>query len=229
MNDAGGRPTTRRAWLLTLLVVTGLLGGCQTRPAASPTATTAATGRHQPPPIRFAGQRTTRTGPFLLAGGLTVFTAEHKGAGNFRVQVLTKDGEPERILFLHSGRYRGSTGLELGGGIYRLAVASSTPWRVEITQPRGRAGAALPRRYRGVSDALVGPFQADRNLRVDVEHDGEGDVTVELLSDQGPSLYFLLEESGRFKTSRTAAGLEPGGYYLNVEASGPWRLALHPA
>jgi hypothetical protein len=33
---------------------------------------------------------------------------------------------------------------------------------------------------------------------------------VKLVSDQGPSLYFLVEDFGHFKASRTAAGLEPG-------------------
>jgi hypothetical protein len=210
------------------VAVIALLGGCQARPQAGPPAITSAVGKRQPPPIRFTGQKPTRTEPFLLAGGLTVFTAEHKGGGGFRVEVLNKNDRPQRILFLASGRYRGSTGLGLPGGIYRLTVAANRSWTVEITQPRGRAGAALPQQYSGVDDALVGPFRVDGDLRVDVEHDGPGDVTVELLSDQGPSLYFLVEESGRFRTSRTAAGLEPGSYYLNIEASRAWKLALQP-
>ena len=51
---------------------------------------------------------------------------------------------------------------------------------------------------------------------------------MELVSDQGPSLYFLVEDSGRFTASRTAVGLEPGNYYLNIEARWSWRLTLHP-
>ena len=49
---------------------------------------------------------------------------------------------------------------------------------------------------------------------------------MELVSDQGPSLYFLVEDSGRFKASRTAVGLEPGNYYLKIEATRRWRLDL---
>jgi hypothetical protein len=221
----GGRWAGPRRWLL-LLVVAGLLGGCQASPGGSPAASTAAGGRHQPAPIRLSGQKATRTEPFLLAGGLTVFTGEHQGRGGFRVEVLDEEGEPQRVLFLATGRYRGSTGLGLQGGIYRLSVAAGTPWTVEITQPRGQAGAALPQQYQGASDALVGPFRVDRDVQVDVEHDGEGDLSVELLSDQGPSLYFLVEDSGRFRASRTASDLEPGAYYLNVEGRKAWRLAL---
>jgi hypothetical protein len=216
-----------RRWLL-LLVVAGSLAGCQASPGAGPSTSSAATGKHQPSPIRLSGRKATRTEPFLLAGGLTVFTGEHRGRGSFRVEVLTNQGEPQRVLFLSTGRYRGSTGLSLGGGIYRLTVAAGAPWKVEITQPRGRAGAVLPPQYRGAGDALVGPFRVDGDVRVEVEHDGQGDLSVELLSDQGPSLYFLVEESGRFKASRTAAGLQQGNYYLNVEASQTWRLALRP-
>jgi hypothetical protein len=222
----GSAPARPRGWLVAVLAVTALLGGCQARPPAAPPPSTGAAGQHQPPTLRFAGQEPTRTDPFLLAGGLTVFTGEHRGPGRFSVQVLNKDGEPQRVLFLASGRYRGSTGLGLGGGIYRLAISASTPWTVEVAQPRGRPGAALPRRYRRAGDGLVGPFHVDRNLRVDAEHDGQGDVTVELLSARGPSLYFLVEETGRFQVSKTAADLEPGDYYLNIEADGTWRLAL---
>jgi hypothetical protein len=214
-----------RHWLL-LLVVAGLLVGCQASQGANPATSTAAAGRRQPDPIRLSGQKATTTEPFLLAGGLTVFAGEHRGRGDFRVEVLNEEGEPQRVLFLASGRYRGSTGLGLQGGIYRLSVATGTPWTVEITQPRGQAGAALPQQYQGASDALVGPFRVDRDVQVEVEHDGEGDLSVELLSDQGPSLYFLVEDSGRFRTSRTASDLEPGAYYLNVEARKAWRLAL---
>ena len=211
---------------LLLLLLIGLLAGCQTTTGSNPPSTTAAAGKHQPAPIRLSGQKAIRTEPFLLAGGLTVFTGQHRGRGTFRVEVLTKQGEPQRVLFLSTGRYRGSTGLGLGGGIYRLEVAAGGPWRVEVTQPRGRAGAALPQRYRGASDALVGPFRVDGDVQVEAEHDGQGDLSVELLSDQGPSLYFLVEGSGRFRASRTAAGLEPGNYYLNIEARQPWRLAV---
>jgi hypothetical protein len=214
-------------WLAAVVAGAGLLGGCQAGPAADPPASTSAAGRHQPPPIRFAGRTATRTAPFLLAGGLIVVTAEHRGAGPFKVQILNRQGAPQRVLFLVNGRYRGSTGLGLSGGIYRLAVAGATPWKVEIDQPRGRPAAALPQQYRGVGDALVGPFQADGDLLVDVEQDGQDDITVELLSDQGPSLYFLLEDSGPLRTARTARDLQPGGYYLRVEATQPWRLRLH--
>jgi hypothetical protein len=227
MRDGGRRhPPRARRWRL-LLVVAGLLAGCQGGQGADPPASTEAAGRHQPAPIRFSGQRVkTTTDPFLLAGGLTVFTGEHGGRGSFRVEVLDEKGEPQRILFLSTGPYHGSTGLGLRGGIYRLAVAAGTPWKVEITQPRGRPGAALPQRYQGAGDALVGPFAVDGDVGVEVGHEGQGDLTVELLDDQGASLYFLVEDSGHFTTSRTAAGLEPGSYYLNVEASGAWRLAL---
>jgi hypothetical protein len=217
-----------RGWLVVALLVTGLLGGCHADRAAGPPASDAVDGGHQPPPIRFSGRRTTRSGPFLLAGGLTVFTAEHRGRGSFNVEVLTQQGAPQRMLFLSSGRYRGSVGVGLVGGIYRLRIAASRSWQVEITQPRGRSGAALPRRVRGASDALVGPFRVDRDLRVDLQHHGPGDVSVELLSDQGPSLYFLFMEEGRFQGSQAAADLEPGDYYLNVEADSAWALALSP-
>jgi hypothetical protein len=221
------RPPGPRRWLL-LLVVAGFLAGCQANQGAKPATSTAAGGGHEPSPIRFSGQKATRTEPFLLAGGLTVFTGEHPGPGTFRVEVLNQEGEPQRILFLSSGRYRGSTGLGLRGGIYRLTVAAGAPWTVEITQPRGQAGATLPQRYQGASDALVGPFRVDGDVRVEVEHEGQSDLTVELLSDQGPSLYFLVEDSGRFRMSRRAAGLRPGNYYLKVEATQRWRLILQP-
>jgi hypothetical protein len=226
MSGRGGW-ARRRPWLAALLIGAGLLGGCQTSPQADPRTSTSVGGRHQPAPIRFAGRTATRTKPFLLAGGLIVFSAEHPGVGAFKVEILDRRGAPQRLLFLTNGRYRGSTGLGLGGGIYRLAVSgATTPWKVEINQPRGRTAAALPQQYRGAGDALVGPFQADGDVTVDIEHDGQGDISIELLSDQGPSLYFLLEDTGPLHTSRRAEALEPGGYYLKVEATQPWRLRL---
>jgi hypothetical protein len=218
----------RKGWLAALLLVTGLLGSCSPDRAASPASSTAAAGRHQPPPIRFSGHKTTKTEAFLLAGGLTVFTAEHGGRGSFNVEVLTSKGALKRMLFLATGRYGGSTGLGLSGGIYRLGISASGPWKVAITQPRGRSGAVLPQRYGGGSDALIGPFRVDRSFRADIRHNGPGDISVELLSDEGPSLYFLILESGRFRGSRTATNLETGDYYLNVETDWAWDLALYP-
>jgi hypothetical protein len=227
MSGRPRRQARHRSWLAALLVAAAALaGGCQTSPATAPPATAAPAGQHQPDPIRFAGRRSTTTEPFLLAGGLIAVSAEHRGSGGFRVEILNQKGAPQRVLFLATGRYRGSTGMGLSGGIYRLAVSGATPWTVRIDQPRGRAGAALPQRYRGSGDALVGPFQAGGNLVVDTEHHGQGDITVELLGDQGNSLYFLLEETGPVRTSRTAEDLQPGGYYLKVEATQPWRLRL---
>jgi hypothetical protein len=211
-----------------LLLLTGLLGSCQTDRAANPPSSTAVAGRHQPLPLRFSGHKTAKTEPFLLAGGLTVFTAEHGGRGSFNVEVLTHKGEVMETLFLATARYGGSTGLGLNGGIYRLRISASGPWKVAIIQPRGRSGAVLPQRYRGRSDALIGPFRVDRNVRVDIQHNGSGDISVELLSDEGSSLYFLLSESGRFRGSRTAPDLESDDYYLNVEAGSAWTLALYP-
>ncbi len=212
-----------------LLVAAGLIGGCQAGRGSNPPTSTSLGGRHQPPPIRFAGRTSMTTRPFLLAGGLVVVSAEHHGPGGFKVEILNKHGAPQRVLFLATGRYRGSTGLGLGGGIYHLAVSGATSWKVRIDQPRGRARATLPQQYRGSGDALVGPFQAEGNLAVDVEHDGQGDITIELLSDQGSSLYFLLEDTGPVRTSQTAEELSAGGYYLRVEATAAWRLRLRPA
>jgi len=219
----------RRGRLPVLLLALALLGGCHTgqpadrsAPAPAPTA-----GQHQPAPIRFTGRTSTTTRPFLLAGGLIVASAEQAGAGRFKVEVLNQQGHPQRVLFLASGRYRGSTGVGLRGGIYRLAVSGTTPWKVRIDQPRGRAAAPLPQQYRRSGDALVGPFQAGGRLVVEVEQNRPGDISIELLSDTGASLYFLLEDNGPLRTSRAAEGLHTGGYYLRVEAAQAWRLQLH--
>ena len=219
----------RRGRLPALLFALALLGGCHTGQPADRAASAPppAAGQHQPPPIRFTGRTPTTTRPFLLAGGLIVASAEQAGAGRFKVEVLDQQGHPQRVLFLATGRYRGSTGVGLRGGIYRLAVSGTTPWKVRIDQPRGRAAATLPQRYPGGGDALVGPFQAGGRLVVDVEQDGQGDISIELLSDTGAELYFLLEDSGPLRTSRAAGELQAGAYYLRVEGTGPWKLRLH--
>jgi hypothetical protein len=137
-------PRRRPAWRLQA----GTVGN---PPGPAPTG-----GQRQPAPIRFAGRASTTTRPFLLAGGLVVARAEHRGSGGFKVEVLDQDGAPQHVLFLATGRYRGSSGVGLRGGIYRLAVSGATPWKVQIDQPRGLTAAALPQRYRGTGDALVG-------------------------------------------------------------------------
>ena len=219
--------TGRRGGRLpALLLALAILGGCHTGRPAGPAAPAPTGGQHQPAPIRVTGRTSTTTRPFLLAGGLVVASAEHAGAGGFKVEVLNQQGHAQRVLFLATGRYHGSTGVGLRGGIYRLAVSGTTPWMVRIDQPRGLAAAALPQQYRGTDDALVGPFQAGGRMVVDVEQDGRGDIGIELLSDKGASLYFLLEDSGPLRTSRAAEDLQAGAYYLRVEATGPWKLRL---
>jgi hypothetical protein len=227
MSERRRRLAPGRTWVAAMLVAAGLLGGCQAGRGSDPPASTSPGGRYQPPPIRFAGRTSTTTKPFLLAGGLIVVSAEHWGSGGFKVEILDRKGAPQRVLFLATGRYRGSTGFGLSGGIYRLAISGTTPWKVEVDQPRGREESALPQRYRGAGDTLVGPFQAEGDIAVDVEHDGQGDITIELLDEEGSSLYFVLEDTGPVRTSRTVKDLAPGGYYLRVEAAA-WRLRLHP-
>lgn len=117
-------PRRRPAWRLQA----GTVGN---PPGPAPTG-----GQRQPAPIRFAGRASTTTRPFLLAGGLVVARAEHRGSGGFKVEVLDQDGAPQHVLFLATGRYRGSSGVGLRGGIYRLAVSGATPWKVQIDQPR---------------------------------------------------------------------------------------------
>lgn len=184
---------------------------------------------HQPAPIVFRGHSRTRTTPFLLVGGLTIFTGAHHGGGSFSAEIFDQRGRPQRLLFLANGPYRGSVGLGLTGGIYRLMVAASTPWSVTITQPRHIAGAALPQRYQGGSDMLVGPFHADGSVVVEIGSGGSSDISVELVNADGSSLYWLVHESGGFHGSRTAANLQDGDYYLNVGAGGPWTVSLRPA
>jgi hypothetical protein len=186
---------------------------------------------HQPAPIVFEGHGRIRTTPFLLAGGLTAFTGAHQGGGSFSAEIFNQRGEPQHLLFLANGPYRGSVGLGLTGGIYRLTVAASTPWSVTITQPRPRniVGAALPQRYQGRTDMLVGPFHAGGSVVVEIRSSGSSDISVELVSADGSSLYWLVDESGGFHGSRTAADLQDGDYYLNVDATGPWTVSLRSA
>jgi hypothetical protein len=184
---------------------------------------------YQPAAIVFKGHGRTRTTPFLLVGGLTVFTGAHHGGGSFSAEIFDQRGRPQRLLFLADGPYRGSLGLGLNGGIYRLMVAASTPWRVTITQPRQIAAAALPQRYQGGSDMLVGPFHASGSVVVEIGSGGSRDISVELVNADGSSLYWLVQESGGFHGSRTAANLQDGDYYLNVGAGGLWTVSLRLA
>jgi hypothetical protein len=231
---AGSRPWRRAA------AVAGLLGlglaaalmSAHGRPQAGRLAPAVVAPAHEQPgqvrlePIRLAGRGSLTTARFALAGGLSVFSLSHPAGGSFWVHLLDGRGRPQRVLAGASKPFSGSVGLGLPAGAYMLRAEAAGPWTVVVTQPRAVAPAPLPRTYQGRGRALVGPFHGRGTVRLTATYDGDGDFAVDLLRDTGALLYTVVDVTDRAKPSGTLAALQDGGYYLNVDADGPWSVTL---
>jgi len=219
--------------IIGLTVTLGLAAGCSSRSPSSlntshgGASVTTTTTTPQPSPISLSGSGDA-TPSFQAAGGLAVLTANCGCSGNFAVDIDDSSGNQDYTPIDADGSYSGSVGENLNTAQYTLDVTADGPWTIDVTQPRDQPGAALPHKYSGKGQKIVGPFAAGSAVRLQSENttaDG-GNFTVEVLNSVGSEADIPVDEVGSYSGSTISSGLSGTPYYLDVDSDGTWSITV---
>jgi len=176
--------------------------------------------------MTYNGTGKTATPSFPIAGGMTIFRTEHRGAKNFIVTLLTADGQRVEGLVNAIGNYNGAAGVGVPAGQYVLQVEADGPWSVMVEQPRPTSGDAIPRTYTGRGQSVAGPFQGvGGGVRFTFMHRGAKNFIVTLLDSEGGRVKGLVNEIGNYDGTELTR-VEPGVFWIAIEADGDWKIDL---
>lgn len=198
-------------------------------PGSGPVSTTIPT----PAPITLSGSGQNATNAFTVTSGLAIFQASCSNCqGNFIVEIDHANGSLIDIPINVIGAYSGSVAEGLSAGQYVLSVTADqgVAWSVQITQPRGVAGIALPTTLSGQGQEVVGPVAGGSSLRIQASNSSVqgGNFIVEVISASGSMQALPFNEIGSFNGSTIANFLNNGPYYLEIDSDGTWSLQLSP-
>ena len=128
------------------------------------------------------------------------------------------------------GSYSGSIAEGLPAGQYVLSVTADqgVPWTVQITQPRGVSGVALPTTLTGQGQEVVGPVAGGASLRIQATNTTTqgGNFIVEILGSDGSLQGLPINEIGSYSGSVIANLLSGGPYYLEINSDGAWSITV---
>jgi hypothetical protein len=196
-----------------------------------PPTTTTTTPGGSPAPIDFSGIGQTVASDFTVEGGLAVFhamcSACHVG---FIMEIDHADGSLVDTPISVSGSYNGSVAEGMSAGQYILVVRADpgAPGTVEITQPRGVAGTALPTTFTGEGQEVVGPVVDVPDLWFEATNTSshDGNFIVEIFGADGSIQGEPIDVIGSYSGFTIANFLRNGPYYLAITSDGAWSIAL---
>ena len=108
-----------------------------------------------------------------------------------------------------------------------MPTPTETPTTVMTTDGRTTA-------IRGAGDVRTDTFNLNEGIAVfDIRHDGDGDISVNLINSRERSERLLVHASGRYSgtvgvgvNEDSLSGTAPGPHSLSVEASGAWQFEI---
>ena len=108
-----------------------------------------------------------------------------------------------------------------------MPTPTETPTTVMTTDGRTTA-------IRGAGDVQTDTFNLNEGIAVfDIRHDGDGDISVDLINSRGRSERLLVNASGGYSgvvgvgvNEDSLSGPAPGPHSLSVEASGAWQAEI---
>lgn len=168
----------------------------------------------------------------LRADTPAVVAGTHRGSSNFAVELVSRSGGLEELLFNDIGNYAGETAWEeAAAGRYRARITADGSWVIRFTQPvpTGRAK-PVPGTIRGRGADVV-PIQAAQDLQpvVTGRHRGESNFAVTLIGYGDTSgTELLFNEIGTFRGETLIDDMPEGSYLLEVAADGPWTIRFTP-
>lgn len=174
----------------------------------------------------------------LRSDSTLVVTGEHKGAGNFTVELVpakkTRVGDSFFGSILRgSGKFEGQAAVvDLVQGRYRAAVDAGDRWKLKFAQPVPSPRAkSIPRTFKGKGSKVKQVrVESELSAVVKARYKGAGDFVVRLIpmedvvttEDADPIGVF--NRVGRVKDEKRLEKLTPGTYLVTVVARGAWSL-----
>ena len=185
------------------------------------------------------------TREFSVEEGLMLVRADHKGAGEFKVELArVRPGflGGDESLFQCKGPYsREMAWVIVSGGRraprprekYQLKVTSTGQWAIEILQPDlGQAQASVPYRISGQRGGthLIGPIRvSSRPLLARARHSARGEFYAHSLPLDGDhEAEEFIEATGQTLLEDLPTKMRPGKeYIIEIGSGGNWELELY--
>jgi hypothetical protein len=170
-----------------------------------------------------------RTGmPFTATGNLLLVHASCACTYTFAVTVTDPTGNVVALPVDNtSASFNGTFHVPVPLGRYDLTVVGDGPWVVQVLQPGPTVPVIrTPFTYYSTSQSVVGPFSAaDKYLSFRFLSLSNGTVFVHVVSQKGVDV--LTPFAGRIFVHKTVTLLGlPNPYYLEIDVSGYWSLAV---
>lgn len=191
-----------------------------------------ATNRAAGPGGEFRDTRAGLTDPFSLSAGLTTLDVAYPADATISVDLVAADDltESRKLVADNTGREAG-TAFVADSGEYRIAVATSGPWRAEWTQPTATVTDAIdtdestlpPQGASGVGPAYFGPVLLARTTELSVEDANNGRVVVTAYTANGDRQR-LVDTDG--ETERWTTTDLNGAVWFDIAASGEWAVEV---
>ncbi len=174
----------------------------------------------------------------LRSDSTLVVTGEHKGAGNFTVQLVpAKKTQVDSSFFgsvlRGSGKFKGQAAVvDLADGRYRAAVDAGDAWKLKFAQPAPSPKAkSIPRKLKG-KGSKVKQLRVESELTavVTARYKGSGDFIVRLIpmedvaATDDASPVGVFDRVGRVNDDTRLENLRRGTYLVSVVARGAWSL-----
>lgn len=170
---------------------------------------------------------------YTTNGGLLILHAACLCTYNFVVTIADSSGNVTALPVNATGHFNGTYNITSPAGRYAITVVGSGPWSVMVMQPSAAVPVIVtptpkPFGYFSTGESVIGPFpSSDKYLQFKFLSLTNGTVFVHVLNLAGARVGdppFL--GKGFYEKSATLLGL-PNPYYLEIDASGFWKLYVN--
>jgi hypothetical protein len=185
-----------------------------------------------PPPVTLTGTGAGTTDSVDFPTGVAVVTMNHSGQGQFRVFLRNPDQSIDRLVGSGKGTWKGSTGLDINSaGSYTFSVEADGDWQVDVLWPTPETApvAEVPFEYSGTGDQAVYFVIVRTGVHsVSIDHDGDGNYSVETMSSEGRRYIDKFHGTGRSSATQQFEVRDKAFEFLlfNIEASGNWTIRV---
>ena len=182
----------------------------------------------EPGTIKLSGKGAGISNKFTLENGLAIFATKCLGSEVFTAQLANLDGTNKRVIArtLFNG-FNGTTALGISTtGDYKLDISyASSPWTVNITQPRPQTAQEMPVSFRGINPQVQFVKLRPGPATFILNHDGNSYFSVSLLDLKGNVVDDVASESGILTNASKTISIKDGGIYcIEIDTNDNWKI-----